>query len=75
MDEWWARILAGGELSADEHAQLAERLMAFSERTAQANPERSYACVRDDTERAMAHALIAMAKLGTEKSAPADGCR
>jgi hypothetical protein len=65
MDDWWVRILAGDELSAEEHARLAERLMAFSERTAGANPER-YACasVRDETERAKVHALIAIAKSG-----------
>jgi hypothetical protein len=64
MDDWWVRILAGEELSAGEHARIAERLMAFSERTAQANPARKYDCVTDETERAKVHALIAIAKSG-----------
>jgi hypothetical protein len=62
MEDWWTRILAGGTLSADEHVRAAGELMAYSERTAQANPERRYGCVTDETERAKAHALIALAK-------------
>lgn len=59
--DWWVRILAGETVTAADHLRLASEKMAFSERTAQANPDKGYACVRDETERAMAHAVLAVA--------------
>jgi hypothetical protein len=60
--DWMLRVLSGETLTAAEHFRLAEELMAFSERTARANPDKGrYACVTTETERAKVHAILALA--------------
>ena len=59
--EWWVRTLAGEKVTAADHLKRALELMAFSEQTKRANPDKGYAIVREDTERATAHAILAVA--------------
>jgi len=67
--EWWVRTLAGETVGASEHLRLAQELMAFSERTARANPGKFYACVKEDTERAKVHAILAAALALNDRAA------